>query len=91
MLTLQKPGGWAAFGAAITFIIGFAVYTTLLIPAGYGSLKIDAAKHAAFLVEHRSLLRACARRTQRCSARRQRLDRFFKWKMRGQTVIDMPR
>ncbi|MBC8027224.1 MAG: DUF4386 family protein [Steroidobacteraceae bacterium] len=58
MLTFQKSGGWAAFGAAATFIIGFTLYFALLIPAGYGSLEIDAVKHAAFLVENRSLLYA---------------------------------
>jgi hypothetical protein len=30
----------------------------LLIPAGYGSLKVDALKHAAFLVEHRIIMYA---------------------------------
>lgn len=52
MNRLQKPGGFSAFGAAATFVIGFALYFTLLIPARYGSLKVDAVQHAAFLVEH---------------------------------------
>ncbi len=58
MHTMQKYGGLAAIGAAVTFIIGFALYATLLIPAGYGSLKVDPAKHVAFLAEHKSLLHA---------------------------------
>ena len=58
MPTLQESGGVAAVGAAITFIIGFALYIVLLVPAGYGSLEIDAVKHAAFLVEHRNTMYA---------------------------------
>ena len=58
MPTLQESGGVAAVGAAITFIIGFALYIVLLVPAGYGSLEIDAVGHAAFLVEHRNTMYA---------------------------------
>lgn len=58
MLKLQKLGGLAALAAAGTFLVGFYVYFTLLIPAGYGSLKVDALKHASFVVEHRALMYA---------------------------------
>jgi len=56
MNKLQKLGGLSALAAAATFVIGFALYFTLLIPARYGSLKVDAVKHAAFLVEHRDTM-----------------------------------
>jgi hypothetical protein len=53
MNQLQKFGGASAIAAASTFGAGFWLYFSLLIPAGYGSLKTEAVKHAAFLVEHR--------------------------------------
>lgn len=56
MVKLQKLGGFSALGAAATFVIGFALYFTLLMPARYGSLKVDAVQHAAFLVEHRGTM-----------------------------------
>ena len=56
MHSLQRSGGVAALGAAITFVIGFALYFALLIPAGYGSLKIDAVKHAGFLVQNQTVM-----------------------------------
>ena len=55
---LQKLGGISSLAAAATFVVGFWLYFTLLIPAQYGSLKIDAVKHAAFLVDHRSIMYA---------------------------------
>jgi len=58
MGNLQKYGGVSALAAAGTFVAGFAFYFSLLIPAQYGSLKIDPVKHAAFLVEHRALMYA---------------------------------
>lgn len=56
MSRLQKLGGFSALGAAGTFVIGFALYFSLLMPARYGSLKVDAVQHAAFLVEHRGTM-----------------------------------
>ena len=53
MNNLQKFGGMSALAAAATFVAGFWLYFALLIPAGYGSLKADPVKHAAFLVDHR--------------------------------------
>jgi hypothetical protein len=44
--------------AAATFVAGFALYFTLLIPARYGSLNVDPAKHAAFLVDNRATMYA---------------------------------
>jgi hypothetical protein len=58
MNTLQRFGAASALGAAATFMVGFWLYFTLLIPAGYGSLKIDPTKHAAFLVDNRSTMYA---------------------------------
>lgn len=34
---------------------GFWLYFTLLTPARYGALSVDAVRHAAFLVEHRAI------------------------------------
>lgn len=58
MNNLQKYGGMSAMAAAATFVAGFWLYFTLLIPAQYGSLKVAPAKHAAFLVEHRTTMYA---------------------------------
>jgi hypothetical protein len=56
MGALQRWGGIAALFAAAAFLFGFWLYFTLLAPAKYGSLSVDAATHVAFLAEHRSLL-----------------------------------
>ncbi len=56
--SLQKSGGLAAFGCMIAYIVGFAVYLTLLEPARYGSSAVPATEHVAFLVEHQTLLYA---------------------------------
>ena len=58
MNNLQKYGGMSAMAAAATFVAGFWLYFTLLIPAQYGSLKVAPVKHAAFLVEHRTTMYA---------------------------------
>ncbi len=58
MTQLQRFGGASALLAAATFVTGFALYFALLIPAQYGSLSVDAVKHAAFLVDHRTLMYA---------------------------------
>lgn len=58
MNNLQKQGGISSLAAAATFVVGFWLYFALLIPAQYGSLKIDAVKHVAFLVENRSTMYA---------------------------------
>ena len=53
MNNLQKFGGMSALAAAATFVAGFWLYFALLMPTGYGSLKVDPVKHAAFLVDNR--------------------------------------
>lgn len=58
MRNLQKAGGVSALAAAATFVVGFALYFSLLIPARYGSMKVDAVKHAAFVADHRVTLYA---------------------------------
>jgi Domain of unknown function (DUF4386) len=58
MNNLQRLGAASALCAAATFIVGFWLYFTLLTPAGYGSLKIDPVRHAAFLVDNRTTMYA---------------------------------
>jgi hypothetical protein len=58
MNNLQKFGGVAAFIEAATFMVGFAMYFTLLASANYGSLSIDPLKHVAFLAEHKAIMHA---------------------------------
>jgi hypothetical protein len=55
---LQRLGAISAWAAAATFVAGFWLYFSLLTPAGYGSLKIDAVKHAAFLVDNHTTMYA---------------------------------
>lgn len=58
MTGLQKFGGIAALIEGLTFIIGFALYATLLASANYGSSSIDPVTHAAFLVENQAIMYA---------------------------------
>lgn len=58
MNNLQKFGGVAALIEATTFIVGFAMYFTLLASANYGSLSIDPIKHVIFLAEHKAIMHA---------------------------------
>lgn len=58
MNIMQKAGGIASLICATTFVIGFVVFFTLLIPARYGSLSVDPLQHVAFLAEHKSLMYA---------------------------------
>jgi len=37
----QKPGGLAALIEAATFLIGFAMFSTVLVPKGHISEEID--------------------------------------------------
>lgn len=53
---MQKMGGLAAVIAAATFLVGFALYFTVLSAARYGSLDVDPAEHVKFLAAHRGLL-----------------------------------
>ncbi len=58
MSNLQKFGGVAAFIESAIFIVGFAMYFTLLASANYGSLTIDPIKHVAFLTDHKTIMYA---------------------------------
>lgn len=55
---LQKIGGLAALIEAATWIIGFALYFSLLASANYGSLSLDPVQHAAFLTENQGIMYA---------------------------------
>jgi hypothetical protein len=52
----QKVGAGAALMAALTFIIGFALLFTVLIPAGYFAADTDALQNAAFIASHQTML-----------------------------------
>lgn len=52
----QRAGGWAALLQAATFVVGFAVYGTVIAGADYGALAIDPATHVAFLVDNQLIL-----------------------------------
>ena len=58
MHNMQKTGGIASLLCATTFIIGFVVFFTLLMPARYGSLAIDSLQHVTFLAENKALMYA---------------------------------
>jgi Domain of unknown function (DUF4386) len=58
MKDLQKIGGVAALLEAATFVVGFALYFTLLASANYGSLAIDPLENVAFLVENQAMMYA---------------------------------
>lgn len=52
----QRAGGWAALVQAATFVVGFAVFGTVIAGADYGALAIDPATHVAFLVDNQLIL-----------------------------------
>ncbi|MEM7735122.1 MAG: DUF4386 family protein [Deinococcota bacterium] len=54
----QKFGGLAALLDAATFIVGFALYFSLLASANYGDLSIDPVQHAAFLTNNQTIMYA---------------------------------
>ena len=56
MNDLQKVGGMAALLAAVTFIVGFVLLFTLLVPAGYFAADMDPVQTAAFLVDNQAIL-----------------------------------
>jgi hypothetical protein len=58
MISFQRLGGVAAIFAALTYLIGFWLYFTVLEPARYGSSQIDPAQHVLFLVENQSVMYA---------------------------------
>ncbi len=53
---LQRAGALAALLMAATFLVGFALYSTVLLPSGY--LAGDPARSAAFLVDNSDLMYA---------------------------------
>ncbi len=55
---LQKAAGVAALVEALTFVIGFALYFTLLASTGYAEGGATAVENAAFLASHSSLIYA---------------------------------
>lgn len=56
MTNLQRVGGVAALLEAATFVVGFALFATLLASADYGSLDVDPAEHVAFLADNQTVL-----------------------------------
>ncbi|MEJ6003244.1 hypothetical protein [Paucibacter soli] len=57
-MNLQRSGGLASFGAAATFLAGFYLFFSLLMPARYGALSVAPLQHVAFLKEHLGTLYA---------------------------------
>jgi hypothetical protein len=57
MIRFQRIGGAAAILAAVTYLIGFWFYFSVLEPAHYGSAQIDPAQHVLFLVENEAMMR----------------------------------
>lgn len=57
-MNFQRSAGLASLGAAASFLAGFYLYFTLLIPARYGSMSVAPAQHAAFLVQHQATMAA---------------------------------
>lgn len=56
MSDLQKTGGVAALIEAATFVVGFALYLTLLASADYGSLDVDPIQNVAFLADNQAIM-----------------------------------
>ncbi|GGX57928.1 DUF4386 family protein [Saccharospirillum salsuginis] len=56
MTTRTPYAGFAALIEALTFIIGFALYTTVLMPAGYLDSSTPVQQKAAFMVDNQGLL-----------------------------------
>lgn len=55
-MELQKAGAGAALIAALTFIIGFVLLFTVLIPAGFFAADTDALQNAAFIANNQTVL-----------------------------------
>ncbi|SLN31410.1 hypothetical protein PSA7680_01513 [Pseudoruegeria aquimaris] len=55
-MTLQTAGGACALICAATYIVGFALLTTLLAPLDYGSARVEAEKIVAFIATNGGLL-----------------------------------
>lgn len=55
-MSLRFAGGLAALTCAATYLVGFALLTTVLAPLGYGTDSIDAMAVARFIAEQPGLL-----------------------------------
>jgi hypothetical protein len=55
MSDLQKMGGAAALIMAVTFVVGFVVFLTVLIPAGYFEAGVDPAQRVAVLANNQAI------------------------------------
>lgn len=55
MASLQKWGGVAALIMAATFVVGFAVFITVLLPAGYFDADVDPEQKVAILVDNQAI------------------------------------
>ncbi len=58
MQAFQRSGGLAALLCAATFLVGFALYFTVLAQANYGSLAIDPRLHVEFLRNNAAVMYA---------------------------------
>lgn len=58
MEDLTKPGGYAAIGAGLTYVVGFALLTTVLAPLGYGTADKDYGAMLAFAADNHALMTA---------------------------------
>lgn len=56
MNDLQRVGSISALMAAVTFIVGFVLLFTLLVPAGYFAADTDPVQTVAFLVDNQAVL-----------------------------------
>lgn len=56
MLSVRQIGGISALIDASTFIVGFALFFTLLGESGYGDIQLEAMTQVQFLQEHQLLM-----------------------------------
>lgn len=56
MMSFQKMGGVSALVMAGTFVVGMAMFFTVLADANYGALDVDPLEHVAFLVDNQAIL-----------------------------------
>jgi hypothetical protein len=58
MKNLMKTGGIAAIGCGLTYVVGFALLTSVLAPMGYGTAEKDYAAMVSFAAENHALMTA---------------------------------
>lgn len=56
MSSLQRMGGVAALVEAATFVVGFAVFLAVLLPAGYLEADLDPSQKAAILADNQTIV-----------------------------------